>query len=68
MSSKRTHKCSICGDPHFPDGVHNAQPVNNGLCCGICNVTQVIPARLQRMLQGEDPRRVDTDTTTVVEH
>ena len=55
----KTSKCSICGDPRWPDGVHNAQPVNNGRCCGICNVTVVIPARMQRLSEGRDMREVD---------
>ena len=43
--------CSICGnevgiDPNGWDGGHNAQPINNGRCCGRCSDTEVIPARL----------------------
>lgn len=58
MTKTTTHKCSICGDPNWPDGVHNAQPITNGLCCGVCNVTRVIPARLQRIRAGRNPREV----------
>lgn len=63
MKSDETdaNKCSICGGYGWPDGSHNAQPVNNGRCCGICNVTTVIPMRLQRMADGRDPREVLKD-------
>ena len=50
--------CSICGDPNWPDGSHNAQPINNGRCCGVCNLTVVIPARVKRLAEGRDPREV----------
>lgn len=40
-------KCSICkeaiNDPHG----HNAQPLNDGRCCSICNTQFVIPERLK---------------------
>jgi hypothetical protein len=43
-------KCSICGELIETVGTwtqgHNAQPVNDGRCCGDCNATVVIPARL----------------------
>lgn len=48
-------KCSICGNEIeevlmggnsvWTEG-HNAQPVNDGRCCGSCNDTVVIPRRL----------------------
>ena len=47
--------CSICGDPITKHpisgwaGGHNAEPINSGRCCDFCNVTVVIPARLQQM-------------------
>lgn len=50
--------CSICGDPNWPDGNHNAEPINSGRCCGICNTTVVVPARIARITQGRDPREV----------
>ena len=45
--------CSICGEligkevsgTHW-DGGHHAWPVNEGRCCGTCNDTKVLPARL----------------------
>lgn len=43
-------RCSICRKPIPAEGPwtqgHNAQPVNDGRCCGVCNDTVVIPARL----------------------
>lgn len=43
--------CSICGRPieavgDWTEG-NNAQPVNDGRCCGDCDATVVIPARLK---------------------
>ena len=53
--------CSICGGTiekqydqngnMFWDKGHNAQPINNERCCGTCNTTVVIPARIERMKQ-----------------
>ena len=42
--------CSICNeeitaDPNGWDGGHNAEPINNGRCCGSCNASIVTPAR-----------------------
>lgn len=44
-------KCSICKEPIIvePSGWnkgHNAEPINSGRCCVICNDTLVIPRRL----------------------
>lgn len=38
--------CSICGGDYSGFG-HNADPVTGGRCCGVCNFTKVIPARLE---------------------
>lgn len=46
MTKTKPDVCSICGKPGWPDGSHNAQPINDGRCCGICNITVVIPRRL----------------------
>jgi hypothetical protein len=43
-----TSKCSICGIRYLGYG-HNAQPVNNGRCCDMCNTTHVITARLRQL-------------------
>ena len=44
-------KCSICfvkitADPYGWEGGNNAEPVNDGKCCYLCNAKVVIPARL----------------------
>ena len=54
--------CSICGreiekvlmsgNSVWTEG-HNAQPVNDGRCCGACNDMVVIPRRLQDMTTYE---------------
>lgn len=51
-------KCSICGK-RIDDGFsNNAQPINNGRCCNSCNAKYVIPARINRMRAGLNPRAV----------
>lgn len=47
-------KCSIC-DNEIPvkgnwDQGNNAEPINNGRCCDVCNDTVVIPARLAEIM------------------
>lgn len=37
--------CCICGKPYEGHG-NNANPVDWGNCCDLCNVTVVIPRRL----------------------
>ena len=50
---KAPHICSICGNAieiqisGWEYG-HNAQPVNDGRCCTLCNDLVVIPTRLRR--------------------
>lgn len=43
-------KCSICfneiENKNGWDKGNNAEPINNGRCCDICNETVVIPARI----------------------
>jgi hypothetical protein len=48
--------CSICGEPNEEWGGsgfygHNAEPINDGRCCGRCNGTHVLPARIQIIQQ-----------------
>lgn len=38
--------CSICGKKIHPTFSNNADPVNKGRCCSICNRSIVIPARI----------------------
>ena len=45
-------KCCICNGqigehPDERNESHNAYPVKNGRCCGVCNETIVIPTRLR---------------------
>ena len=52
MTDSMEDKCSICKKDILPDpigwaGGHNAEPVNDGRCCGKCNDKVVLPARLQ---------------------
>ena len=55
-TNKKALKCSIChgkidehinpftNEVYWTEG-HNAQPINNGRCCTICNDTIVTPVR-----------------------
>jgi hypothetical protein len=40
--------CSICGCAYTGFG-HNAEPVNSGRCCDICNNIIVIPTRIRNL-------------------
>lgn len=39
--------CSICGEYFENEYSHNAQPVNDGRCCVLCNEKVVNAARLR---------------------
>ena len=41
-------KCSICKEDMFDQFGHNAQPINDGICCDDCN-TLVIIERIKEM-------------------
>ena len=45
--------CSICKNKINGKYGHNAQPINNGTCCDMCNQTKVIPFRIKQMLEAE---------------
>ena len=52
-------KCSICKDKITSDfngwgGGHNADPVNDGRCCSVCNDIIVTPMRLSLFLRREN--------------
>ena len=52
-------KCSICKQTIKPDlcgwdGGHNAEPINRGRCCGMCNDMVVIPKRMLQYLKRRD--------------
>ena len=67
-TNKKALKCSICHEKidghvnqftnkvYWTEG-HNAQPINNGRCCTICNDTIVVPVRLTRALGLDVTRR-----------
>lgn len=42
----KINPCSICFHPTHIGVSHNAQPLNDGRCCGDCNTIYVIPARM----------------------
>ena len=46
-------KCSICDNQIHTEYGHNAQPINNGTCCDMCNQTQVIPERIKQHFKKE---------------
>lgn len=39
--------CSICYAP-FSEWGNNAEPVNSGDCCDLCNHNVVVPARINK--------------------
>ena len=45
--------CSICKDKINDKYGHNAEPINNGRCCNICNQTIVIPRRMKLQFESE---------------
>jgi hypothetical protein len=55
MTKPKLLQCSICDHPIQPEiysgwrNGHNAQPVNDGRCCAVCNWEIVIPARLKKL-------------------
>jgi len=57
-------ECSICkGAMNDPYG-HNAQPLNDGRCCDICNTQFVIPERIKRVIEfGYDKATKDKNAS-----
>ena len=56
IRSRAMKKCSICKEPIQPDfngwdGGHNAEPINSGRCCAMCNDMIVIPRRMSEYLE-----------------
>ena len=45
--------CSICKDKIRDKFGHNAEPINNGRCCDMCNTTFVIPHRIKLQFESE---------------
>lgn len=55
MKESKNIICSICGSKiNSIYESHNAQPINNGRCCSICNDFKVIPTRLERFSKGKN--------------
>jgi hypothetical protein len=50
VPDKTRGECSICGDEYHGGG-HNAWPINDGRCCGMCNGNKVMDARLERIMR-----------------
>ena len=40
------NKCTLCGKPLVGKDIHNAAPLTKGCCCGKCNISKVVPARM----------------------
>lgn len=57
--TKEKMLCSICNEPILT-GLngwaygHNAEPINDGRCCDVCNTTKVIPERIRRIADIKD--------------
>ena len=47
-------KCSICENKIYTKYGHNAQPINNGTCCEMCNQTKVLPERIRQHFKKEN--------------
>ena len=52
-------KCVICNekitaDPNGWDGGCNAMPVAEGLCCYTCDISVVLPARIELYLDNKE--------------
>ena len=51
-----TRQCSICKQTIQPDlsgwdGGHNAEPINSGRCCEMCNDEVVTPKRISQYIE-----------------
>ena len=62
--------CVLCNleilpDPNGWDGGHNPEPLAEGRCCGDCNDTRVIPARLERA--GYAPNQISEISQAIAE-
>ena len=55
----KTYKCCFCKQV-FRGWGNNPAPVNNdenAICCDICNITIVIPERIQRLREHRDDNK-----------
>jgi len=51
-------KCSICKEEHGDRFGHNADPINDGRCCAVCNTTVVVPMRLRIFFDSIDKTKI----------
>ena len=56
IRNKTMKKCSICKQTIQPDPSgwsegHNAEPINKGRCCGMCNDMIVTPKRISQYIE-----------------
>ena len=56
MTMMQSQFCSICNKEYEGYG-NNAEPINDGRCCDICNATVVIPARMKQLTEYKDEWR-----------
>ena len=45
--------CSICHLEIEDEFGHNAEPINTGRCCDLCNEVFVIPYRITQIFESE---------------
>ena len=50
MKAKKQMKCCIC-EIEIDNGMdyHNPTPLGKDVCCTYCNITKVIPTRIEQM-------------------
>ena len=46
-------KCSICKDELDDKFGNNAEPINDGRCCNLCNEFFVIPSRIEEIINND---------------
>ena len=46
--------CSICNSEIDDRFGHNAWPINDGTCCDTCNMTVVVPKRIENLKKAEE--------------
>jgi hypothetical protein len=61
-------KCSICQkeieNNNGWDKGHNAEPVNSGRCCDVCNYKIVIPARMTLLFETKNKTKNKNDSNS----
>lgn len=54
MTKQEYIHCAICGGIIKDSESHNAEPVCSGRCCTVCNISRVIPARVEQQKKESD--------------